>query len=318
MPDLRQSLRTASYGRAASGRTFSITIGTVKARPARPGSGDRPAASSQPAWTDRGAAFATNADRSPEVRKYAAFALLGLTPQVIFLIAFNCEGMENSKYVQVALHWYEWLAVETYEHVEIINQAAWYWWLLAILFVAIASWQLRKPWIFRFGNQLRSVLSAVTIASVVACSFALSTMDVAVTGSRLRATFRKSVHYAVELNLAEELRSYLERYPKQHTVIPDYINSFAKIQMDPILTEEGLAYPSHEDLRDAELEVVHDTAQIDLGNSIERNDIEDHTNSVESFRGIFSADKRSGTGGRGTLLFHGLNRPGGLRAPIHR
>jgi hypothetical protein len=26
----------------------------------------------------------------------------------------------------------------------------------------------------------------------------------------------------------------------------------------------------------------------------------------------------TGTGGRGTLLFHGLKDPGGLRAPVHR
>ena len=42
------------------------------------------------------------------------------------------------------------------------------------------------------------------------------------------------MHYAVELNLAEELKSSLERNPQQHTVIPDYISSFAKIKMDPV------------------------------------------------------------------------------------
>jgi hypothetical protein len=106
--------------------------------------------------------------------------------------------------------------------------------MLATLFVAIASWQLRRPWIFRFGNQLRSALSATTIISVVACSFVLSTGDFAATRSRLSAAFRKNVHYAVELNLAEELKSSLERNPQQHTVIPDYISSFAKIKMDPV------------------------------------------------------------------------------------
>ena len=70
----------------------------------------------------------------PELRKYTAYfpvhrlCRAWLDASGHFSDRFNWGGMEDSKYFLGALHGYEWLAVETYRRVEVINEAAWYRW----------------------------------------------------------------------------------------------------------------------------------------------------------------------------------------------
>jgi hypothetical protein len=228
-----------------------------------------------------------------EAWKYVAYFLVGLTPQFVFLIVLNWQEGEYSGWIERALRGYEWFAVEAYEHAESINDAAWYWWLLAIASVAIASWILKRPWIFRFGNQLREVLSTITFVSVVACSFVISTNNVATTNSRLRITFSRSVHHAVEEALGQELRKTVESEPHLHSSIPTFVENFKNVQVKPVLTEDGIESPNEDDMREARSEVLRSTVKIDVKDSVEGNGTQPADRDGESLLGVYTAEKAS-------------------------
>ena len=183
------------------------------------------------------------------VSKIAAAVAIGVTPQFVFLCAYNgfIDGeMTPPQFLQKAINAYEYAAVWMYDALEPVKELPWFWWALGALSLLFLSYLSDSPRFLSVGLWLRGLLSSLVFVVAVTTSLSLSAsihvwnwepnMQL-----RLKAAFKEKVSHETELNLAEELEHWFASHKKTQTVLPAYVHSFEKAlgELDQRRDNEG-------------------------------------------------------------------------------
>src|SRR5208337_2439001 len=141
--------------------------------------------------------------------KIAGAVAIGVTPQFLFLCAYNgfIDGeMAPPQFLQEAINAYEYAAVWMYHALEPVRELPWFWWALGALGVLLLSYLSDSPKLLVTSLWLRGLLASFICVVAVTTSLSLSASihvwnwepDMQL---RLKAAFKEKVSHETELNL---------------------------------------------------------------------------------------------------------------------
>ena len=181
--------------------------------------------------------------------KIAAAIAIGVTPQFLFLCAYNgfIDGeMAPPHFLQEAINAYEYAAVWMYHALEPVRELPWFWWALGALGLLLLSYLSDSPKLLATSLWLRGLLASFVFVVAVTTSLSLSASihvwnwepDMQL---RLKAAFKEKVSHETELNLAEALKNWFASHKTTPTVLPAYVRSFEKAfaELDQRRDSEG-------------------------------------------------------------------------------
>ena len=168
--------------------------------------------------------------------KIAAAVAIGVTPQFLFLCAYNgfIDGeMAPPQFLQETINAYEYAAVWMYHALEPVRELPWFWWALGALGLLLLSYLSDSPKLLATGLWLRGLLASFVFIVAVTTSLSLSASihvwnwepDMQL---RLKAALKEKASHETELNLAEALKNWFASHKKMQTVLPAYVRSFEK------------------------------------------------------------------------------------------
>ena len=214
----------------------------------------------------------------PLIANFGQMALpitIGMTPTCLFLALYNGLGAVDPN----ALGWlgstisvYDFAIVEIYDYSRPLEDIRWYWWAIAIVATAVASWHLRRPSVFNRVMLIKNVALSIISAVVVSASLGLTTQASDTVwnpniDTRLKAEIRLTIEHSALLNLAQVTAASFHANPQQPTQILGYVQAF--VDARAAITSAPANGVSAQDIDTAETSTMATLVSSTFGSDVE-------------------------------------------------